>query len=153
MNQSIVKVALLFSVLVGTIADPAKSTLANATYLNERCQQNQKLRPIERFTVFYKSEFKTNGQKYWLSSARFQDGAAIVCLSKENFSQPRLLTELKPLQSQFIRKIVKAPGSNTAFLVTVAKGNGFRNVPITEYRLDLFNPAKPKLTQIRTWTE
>lgn len=115
-----------------------KSVSAEGIYLDKTCKLNPRLVKTEKFLVFYKSEFKANEQSYWLSAARYQDGAAIVCISKPDFKQARLVKEI-PIS--FISTITKDTNKNGLFIVTVREGNG-RNVPITVYRLDVTNPNR-----------
>ncbi|MEA5498299.1 hypothetical protein [Limnoraphis robusta] len=118
----------------------------NKVYLDKNCQRQQQLPPVERFTVFYQSEFQAVDEIYWFSAGRYQDGAVLFCISQPNFNQAQVLNE-KTIQNQFIEKIIKAPNSNSIFLITVAEGNG-RNVPLTDYKLDLFDPNQPVLTRL-----
>jgi hypothetical protein len=134
------------SLLSGTLLSLSKPAVAGEEVLDERCRPNQRLQQDGAF-VNYRSEFKANRQSYWFTAARYRDGAVILCLSKPNFKEARLLSASQ-LQNQFIRKITKAPNSNTVFLVTVAEGNG-SPAPLTEYRLNLSNPNKPVVTQLR----
>ena len=132
----------LFSPLVTS----SKPAWAEEVYLDKNCRQNQRLPELDRFVVFYKSEFIANGQRYWLSAARYQDGAAILCISRPNFNQIRSVSEL-PLE--FISNITKDPKRNGVFIVTVHEGNG-PTAPITVYRLDVSNPNKPGVRQQST---
>jgi hypothetical protein len=123
-----------------------KPASAEGIYLDKTCNLNQRLSQIEKFFVFYKSEFRTNNQSYWLSAARYQDGAAILCISRPYFKQAKLVKEI-PIG--FISTITKDLSRNGVFLVTVREGNG-RNVPITVYRLDVINPNKPLVSKQHT---
>ncbi|AFY45126.1 hypothetical protein [Nostoc sp. PCC 7107] len=125
-------------------------TVAQEIYIDDNCKQNQQLNEFDRFTVFYKSEFQTKGQKYWFYSGRYQDGSTIICISKPGFKQPKPLN-IQQIQSAYIDKISKDPRNKTAFLVTVREGNG-SYVPMFQYRLNLSTPSKPTLTKLRTWT-
>ncbi|MEH2114347.1 hypothetical protein [Nostoc sp.] len=123
---------------------------AQETYIDNECQQNQQLSKSDLFSIFYKLEFQTKGKTYWFYSGRYQDGAAIFCISQPGFKQPRPLNELKPIQFNFIEKITKDPGKKTAFLIITREGNG-SYVPMIQYRLTLSTPDKPVLTKLRTW--
>ncbi len=138
---------LTLSVLTGSLVSSFNVAIAGMVLLDERCQPNSKLPESDGALVNYQSEFKVNRQTYWLSAARYQDGAALLCISKPNFKEPQPL-KASQLQNQFIRKIVKSPNSNTVFVVTVAEGNGSR-VPLTEYQLNLSNPNQPSVTRLR----
>ncbi|MTJ08618.1 MULTISPECIES: hypothetical protein [unclassified Anabaena] len=124
---------------------------AQETYIDNKCKQNQSLKEDDRFTVFYKSEFKSKRKPYWFYSARYIDGSAIFCISQPGFKKPRSLNELKPIQFNFIDKVTKDPLNQTAFIVVTREGNG-SPVPMNEYRLNFVNVNKPTLTKLRTWT-
>jgi hypothetical protein len=138
---------LAISLTVGLF--PNSPTIAQETIVDSKCK-NQQIHPDDEYRVFYKSEFKAEGQNYWLYSARYQDGAAIVCISKPGFKEVRHL-KLKPIDSVFIHRVSKDSRNKEAFLITVADGNG-SYVPMTQYRLSLSKPNKPVFTKLRTWT-
>lgn len=139
------------SLFTGTILSLSKPASADEVYLDNRCRRNQALQQNDRFLVFYKTEFRANRQSYWFSAARYQDGAALFCISKPYFKEPRLLS-VRQIQYEFIDKIVRDSQRNAAFLITVAEGNG-SNPPMTVYRLNLINPNKPVLTLLRRSNE
>jgi hypothetical protein len=142
------KVGFAISLILGLLPNIAVN--AQETIVDSKCINHQQIAPDDGFRVFYKSEFKTKEQTYWLYSARYEDGSAIVCISKPGFKQARHLN-LEPINSVFIDKLVKDSRNKTAFLITVRDGNG-SYVPMMEYRLNLSIPSKPILTQLRTWT-
>lgn len=146
-KQSLTIFLLALSILTGSLVSFSKSVVAGMILVDDRCRPNSRLPESGGAFVNYQSEFKSNRQTYWFSAARYQDGAYILCLSKPNFKEPQPL-KASQLQNQFIRKIVKAPNSNTVFVVTVAEGNGSR-VPLTEYQLNLSNPNQPSVTRLR----
>lgn len=146
-KQSLTISVLALSVLTGSLASFSKSAVAGMILVDDRCRPNSRLPESDGAFVNYQSEFKANRQTYLFSAARYQDGAYILCLSKPNFKEPQPL-KVSQLQNQFIRKIAKAPNSNTVFVVTVAEGNGSR-VPLTEYQLNLSNPNQPSVTRLR----
>lgn len=135
------------SVLTGSLVSFSESVLAGMILVDDGCRPNSRLPESDGAFINYQSEFKANRQTYWLSAARYQDGAVILCISQPNFKEPRPL-KASQLQNQFIRKIVKTPNSNTVFVVTVAEGNGSR-VPLTEYQLNLSNPNQPIVFRLR----
>ncbi|MDZ8139068.1 MAG: hypothetical protein RM049_27940 [Nostoc sp. DedQUE04] len=139
---------LTLSLILSLFSSP--STTAQEIYIDNNCKQNQQLNESDRFTIFYKSEFKTKGQTYWFYSGRYQDGSTIVCISQPGFKQAKPLN-IQQIQSGYIDKINKDPRNKTAFLVTVREGNG-SYVPMFQYRLNLSTPSKPALTKLRTWT-
>ncbi|MEG4120600.1 PPC domain-containing protein [Microcoleus sp. N9_B4] len=119
---------------------------ANQIYIDKNCQRNQQLPQLERFTIFSRNEFTTNGQNYWFYAARYQDGGVLLCISKPNFNQPKPINEQK-IQANFIDKIVRDINNKTAFIIVVREGNGL-DVPMTNYGLELSNVDRPKLTSL-----
>ena len=119
---------------------------ANEIYIDKNCRPNQQLPQLEKYTIFSRNEFTTNGQKYLFYSARYQDGGVILCISKPNFNQPKTLNQPK-IQANFIDKIVGDPNNKTAFIITVREGNGL-DTPMTNYALDFKNVDRPKLTSL-----
>lgn len=118
---------------------------ANEIYIDKDCRRNQQLQ-FDKFTVFNQHEFTANGQKYWFYAGRYQDGGVLFCISKPNFSQPKVLNAEK-IQRQFIDKIVRDPKNQTAFIIAVREGNG-PGAKTTNYVLDLSNPDRPKVTSL-----
>lgn len=123
-----------------------KPASAEGIYLDKNCSLNQRLPKNEKFLVFYKSEFRANSQNYLLSAARYQDGAAILCISKPDFKQASIV---KDFPASFISTIAKDTDSKGEFIVTVREGNG-RNVPITVYQIDVTDPNRPKVIKQNT---
>lgn len=118
----------------------------NELYVDDRCIPNPNLAPIDRFVVVYASEFFAQGKTYWLSAANYQDGATILCISEPEFAQSKPLNASE-INYQFIDNIVKAQNSNTTFIVTITEGQNYP-ISMTEYRLDLSNPEKPRVTRL-----
>jgi hypothetical protein len=119
---------------------------ANATYIDKNCNLNQQLAPLERYTIFSRKEFTANRKKYWFYAARYQDGAALFCISERIFVRPKVLN-VEKIQRQFIDKIIQDSTTKTAFIITVREGNG-PGATTTNYRLDLSNVDRPKLTPL-----
>ena len=119
---------------------------ANEIYIDKNCQRNQQLPQLERFTIFSRNEFTTNGQNYWFYAARYQDGGVLLCRSQPNFNQPKPINEQK-VQANFIDKIVRDPNNKTAFIIAVREGNG-PEAPVTNYGLELSNVDRPKFTSL-----
>ena len=119
---------------------------ANEIYIDKNCRRNQQLPQFERYTIFSRNEFTTNGQNYLFYAARYQDGGVLVCISKPNFNQPKPLNEPK-IQANFIDKIVRDTNNRTAFIIAVRNGNG-PGATTTNYGLDLSNVDRPKLTSL-----
>ena len=124
----------------------AQAPPATEIYIDKNCRRNQQLPQLERYTIFFRNEFTTNGQKYWFYSARYQDGGVVLCISKPNLNQPKPLTQPK-IQANFIDKIVRDTKNTTAFIITVREGNGL-DTPMTNYGLDFKNVDRPKLTSL-----
>jgi hypothetical protein len=138
----------LISAVTTTIAPAvfAQAQPAAEIYIDKNCRRHQQLPQLERYTIFFRNEFTTNGQKYWFYSARYQDGGVVLCISKPNFNQPKPLNQPK-IQANFIDKIVLDTTNKTAFIITVREGNGL-DTPMTNYGLDFKNVDRPKLTSL-----
>ena len=119
---------------------------ANEIYIDKNCRRNQQLPQLERFTIFSRNEFTTNGQNYLFYAARYLDGAALFCISQPNFNQPKVLNAEK-IQRQFIDKVVRDPNNKTAFIIAVRNGNG-PGATAANYGLDLSNVDRPKVTSL-----
>jgi hypothetical protein len=116
-------------------------------YLDNQCQRAPN-DSQNAYRVDFRRNIQPGGQPYWFSLARYQDGSAIFCLTRPNYTQGQLLA-VKQLQNQFIREI-KQESRETSFLITVAYGNGLR-VPLAQFRLNLDRPMQPKLRKLREW--
>lgn len=119
---------------------------ANEIYIDKNCRPNQQLPQLERYTIFSRNEFTSNGQQYLFYSARYQDGGVVLCISKPNFNQPKKVSQPK-IEANFIDNIVQVPNNKTAFIITVREGNGL-DTPMTNYALDFNNVDRPKLTSL-----
>jgi hypothetical protein len=117
-------------------------------YLDRQCQRASN--PVNAFRVDFRRNIQPMGQPYWFSLARYQDGSAIFCLTRPNYTQGRLLN-VEQLQHQFIREI-KQESRETSFLITVAYGNG-RRVPLAQFRLNLDDLSQPRLDKLREWRD
>ncbi len=114
--------------------------------IDSNCQHNQQ---SNEFTIFYQSEFKTEGQTYWFySGSNHTDEAAISCISKPGFKQARLLKQ-KLLQNAYIQKIVKRPIDENIFIIDTIDGNG-SGASTYQYELTFSTPDKPTLTKLYT---
>ncbi|MEG4007910.1 hypothetical protein QUA41_19285 [Microcoleus sp. Pol11C1] len=139
----------IISAIVTTIVPAVfaqRQPSANEIYIDKNCQRNQQLPQLERFTIFSRNEFTTNGQNYLFYAAHYQDGGVLLCISKPNFNQPKPINEQK-IQANFIDKIVRDINNKTAFIIVVREGNGL-DVPMTNYGLELSNVDRPKLTSL-----
>ena len=83
------------------------------------------------------------GEDWRLRLARFQDGAALFCLTHQQNSQHQRV-DIESVQNQFIDAVTPiAPGS-PVFDVVVRSGNG-RGAAQSSLLLDLRDPIKPQL--------
>ena len=83
------------------------------------------------------------GEDWRLRLARFQDGAALFCLTHQQNSQHQRV-DIESVQNQFIDAVIPiAPGS-PVFDVVVRSGNG-RGASQSSLLLDLRDPIKPQL--------
>lgn len=97
--------------------------------------------------IFYRRQFTTNNQTYWLYAATYTDGAAQFCISKPNFRQPAPI-RLEQIDSQFIQKIEQKTNNDPTFLVRVREGQN-TGVPFIDYQLNLSNPSRPIITLLQ----
>ena len=141
---TIITAILAAASIPAVFAQPQPS--ANEIYIDKNSRRNQQLPQIEKFTIFSTNEFTANGQKYLFYAGRYQDGAVLFCVSKPNFNQQKVLNAEK-IQRQFIDKIVRDPNNKTAFIIAVRNGN-CPGATTTNYRLDLSNPDRPKVTSL-----
>lgn len=149
MNISLKHIGLTIYLLATTTAISFVTPSWGAeVYLDRQCQRTKDSK--DAFRVDFRRSIRPSGPAYWFSLARYQDGAAIFCLTRPNYTQGQLLA-VKQLQNQFIREI-KQENRETSFLITVAYGNG-RRVPLTQFRLNLDNPRQPKLSKLREWRD
>ena len=140
-------VTLISAILTAiTPAVFAQAQPATETYIDKNCRRNQQLPQLERYTIFFRNEFTSNGQQYLFYSAQYVDGSVVLCISKPNFNQPKTLNQPK-IQANFIDKIVRDSNNQTAFIITVREGNGL-DTPMTHYALDFKNVDRPKLTSL-----
>lgn len=136
----------LLSLLLAAASLLAGPSRAAEASLDGQCRPSPKsLFPAE---VVFRRVLEADGQRYWFSLARFQEGTGILCLSQPGYAQGRLLA-LPDLQNQPIPEITQE-GQSPSFLVTVAYGNGLPR-PMAQYRLDLTRPLQPRLTKLRQW--
>jgi hypothetical protein len=112
-------------------------------YLDHHCSLVGE--PQGAFRVDYRRTIRSGDADLWFAMARFQDGAAIFCLSRPGYGHGRLLAEER-LQRQFIREI-RQERETASFLITVARGNG-RGAPLVRFRLDLSDPERPLLVRL-----
>jgi hypothetical protein len=119
-----------------------------AVSLNTNCQQVAER--WDTWRVDQRYAFQAGGQSYWFVVATYQDGASRLCLTRPGYAQGVPLA-VPELQNQYIDRIFQV-GSGSSFLIDHRDGNG-RAVLITRYRLNLTNPSRPQLTQLKRWRE
>lgn len=129
----------------GTMAK-ANENYVNEIYVDKQCNYNPNLEQLERFTVFYKGEFMSNEEIYWLYAGRYQDGAVLLCVSQPDYLQPQPLN-LPELQFNFIDSVNKQTDSDRTFVIEVRSGNGL-NTTTNFYQIDLTNIDQPDVQLI-----
>ena len=87
LNRFITATLTTLSLFIGTIVYLSKPASADEVYIDNNCRRNQALPQDDRFTIFYSSQIRVNGQDYWFYAGRYQDGAAIFCISRVNFRE------------------------------------------------------------------
>ena len=108
--------------------------------LNDDCQPTT---DQMAYRVDQTLSLKHRGEDWRLRLARFQDGAALFCLTHQQNSQHQRV-DIESLQNQFIDAVIPiAPGS-PVFDVVVRSGNG-RGAAQSSLLLDLRDPIKPQL--------
>ena len=108
--------------------------------LNDDCQPTT---DQMAYRVDQTLSLKHRGEDWRLRLARFQDGAALFCLTHQKNSQHQRV-DIESVQNQFIDAVTPiAPGS-PVFDVVVRSGNG-RGAAQSSLLLDLRDPIKPQL--------
>jgi hypothetical protein len=139
---------IVTNILLFTV--PQITVRADEIYVDKECNYNPDLERLERFTVFYNSEFISNEQTYWLYAGRYQDGAVLLCVSLPDYLEPQPLN-LPDLQFNFIDSVTKQTDSDRTFIIEVRKGNGFSrdNTSFSQfYQIDLTNLEQPAVQEI-----
>lgn len=108
--------------------------------LNDDCQPTT---DQMAYRVDQTLSLKHRGEDWRLLLARFQDGAALFCLTHQQNSQHQRV-ELESVQNQFIDAVTPIAPGLPVFEVVVRSGNGRGSVQ-RGLLLDLRDPIRPKL--------
>lgn len=99
----------------------------------------------------YRRRFVTQGRTYWFYQARYYgDAAALFCVSLPNFQQPQVIQDSR-LNGQLIHRIIQQGDGSPVFHITVIHAQNVP-APANEYRLDLSNPQRPRISEIASFT-
>lgn len=108
--------------------------------LNDDCQPTT---DQMAYRVDQTLSLKHRGENWRLRLARFQDGAALFCLTQQKNSQHQRV-DIESLQNQFIDAVTPTGPGTSVFEVVVRSGNG-RGAAQSSLLLDLRDPIKPQL--------
>ena len=130
----------VFAVVAARFFTPFDAQSEPISRLNDDCQpttDQMAYRVDQTLSLTHRSE------DWLLRLARFQDGAALFCLTHQQNSQHQRV-DIESVQNQFIDAVTPiAPGS-PVFDVVVKSGNG-RGASQSGLLLDLRDPIKPQL--------
>ena len=130
----------VLTVVAASLFTPFGAQSEAISRLNHGCQPTTDQKAYRVDQTFWLDQ---QGQDWRLQLARFQDGAALFCLTHQQNSQHHRL-DIDSLQNQFIDAVIPiAPGS-PVFEVVVRSGNG-RGAAQSSLLLDLRDPIKPQL--------
>ena len=130
----------VFAVVAARLLAPFDAQSEPINRLNEDCQPTT---DQMAYRVDQTLSLKHRGEDWRLRLARFQDGAALFCLTHQKNSQHQRV-DIQSVQNQFIDAVTPiAPGS-PVFDVVVRSGNG-RGAGQRRLLLDLRDPGKPQL--------
>ena len=130
----------VFAVVAARLLTPFDAQSEPINRLNEDCQPTT---DQMAYRVDQTLSLKHRGEDWRLRLARFQDGAALFCLTHQKNSQHQRV-DIQSVQNQFIDAVTPiAPGS-PVFDVVVRSGNG-RGAGQRRLLLDLRDPGKPQL--------
>ena len=130
----------VFAVVAARLLTPFDAQSEPINRLNEDCQPTT---DQMAYRVDQTLSLKHRGEDWRLRLARFQDGAALFCLTHQKNSQHQRV-DIQSVQNQFIDAVTPiAPGS-PVFDVVVRSGNG-RGATQSSLLLDLRDPIKPQL--------
>ena len=130
----------VFAVVAARLLTPFDAQSEPIRHLNDDCQPTT---DQMAYRVDQTLSLKHRGEDWRLRLARFQDGAALFCLTHQKNSQHQRV-DIQSVQNQFIDAVTPiAPGS-PVFEVVVRSGNG-RGAAQSSLLLDLRDPIKPQL--------
>jgi hypothetical protein len=141
----------LYGITVSTLS---KAALAGEPIIDRNCRRHertqkvfQQISPENRARILMTSSFQINNQKYALQLLKFYNSTNVLCLWKPNALQPQRLKHVSIIQDKVIEKVEKEPSRPANYIITV-KGEKTEDILRTAYRLDLTNPAQPKVTPL-----
>ena len=130
----------VFAVVAACLLTPFDAQSEPTSRLNDDCQPTTDPMAYRLDQTF---SLNHRGEEWRLRLARFQDGAALFCLTHQQNSQHQRV-DIESVQNQFIDAVTPiAPGS-PVFEVVVRSGNG-RGAAQSSLLLDLRDPNKPQL--------
>ena len=130
----------VFVVVAARLLTPFDAHSESISRLNDDCQPTTDQMV---YRVDQTLSLKHRGEDWRLRLARFQDGAALFCLTHQQNSQHQRV-ELESVQNQFIDAVTPIEPGSPVFEVVVRSGNG-RGAVQSSLLLDLRDPIKPQL--------
>ena len=135
-----VVVTASLAALASHLVTPFDAQSEPISRLNDDCQPTT---DQMAYRVDQTLSLKHRGEDWRLRLARFQDGAALFCLTHQQNSQHQRV-ELESVQNQFIDAVTPIEPGSPVFEVVVRSGNG-RGAVQSSLLLDLRDPIKPQL--------
>ena len=135
-----VVVTASLAALASHLVTPFDAQSEPISRLNDDCQPTT---DQMAYRVDQTLSLKHRGEDWRLRLARFQDGAALFCLTHQQNSQHQRV-ELESVQNQFIDAVTPIEPGSPVFEVVVRSGNG-RGAAQSSLLLDLRAPIKPQL--------
>ena len=117
---------------------------SSPVFVNSSCRLGSKAEG--GFRVDYKDIFSINSRDYLFFVARYGDGAGIFCVSRLNYVDGRPVG-VSSIQNNFVSGIKRVKGK-PVYKFNIIDGNG-RGATSTRYRLDMRDPASPRIKRIR----
>ena len=142
-RNPVVAAAVVIGVLTTVAAGCVTSFDAQSeaiSHINDDCQPTTD--PMA-YRVDQSLSLNHRGEDWRLRLARFQDGAALFCLTHQPNSQHQRVA-IESLQNQFIDAVTPTAPGSPVFEVVVRSGNG-RGAAQSSLLLDLRDPIKPQL--------
>ena len=130
----------VFAVVAAHLLTPLDAQSEAISRLNDDCQPTT---DQMAYRVDQTLSLKHRGENWRLRLARFQDGAALFCLTQQKNSQHQRV-DIESLQNQFIDAVTPTGPGSSVFDVVVRSGNG-RGAAQSSLLLDLRDPIKPKV--------
>ena len=130
----------VFAVVTARLLTPFDAQSEPTSRLNDDCQPTT---DQMAYRVDQMLSLNHRGEEWRLRLARFQDGAALFCLTHQPNSQHQRVA-IESLQNQFIDAVTPTAPGSPVFEVVVRSGNG-RGAAQSSLLLDLRDPIKPQL--------